>query len=145
MRALADADRIGNLMYALAQEADRETRLYFTGGATAVLMGWRGTTIDVDLKFVPESDRLLRAIPHLKEKLQVNVELASPSDFIPQLPGWEERSRFIGKEGKLSFFHYRVAGTDMVAGESGRDRRSPVWRGTGGCAHSSAHETRIVP
>jgi hypothetical protein len=106
MRALADAVRIGNLMHALAQEADRETRLYFTGGATAVLMGWRGTTIDVDLKFVPESDRLLRAIPHLKEKLQVNVELASPSDFIPQVPGWEERSRFIGKEGKLSFFHY---------------------------------------
>lgn len=58
MRALADAVRIGNLMHALAQEADRETRLYFTGGATAVLMGWRGTTIDVDLKFVPESDRL---------------------------------------------------------------------------------------
>jgi hypothetical protein len=34
------------------------------------------------------------------------VELASPSDFIPEIPGWQERSRFIEKEGNLSFFHY---------------------------------------
>jgi hypothetical protein len=42
----------------------------------------------------------------LKERLQVNVEMASPADFIPELPGWEERSRFIVREGKIDFFHY---------------------------------------
>ncbi len=93
-------------MHALSDQADRETRLYFTGGASAVLLGWRPTTIDVDIRMVPESDQLLRAIPSLKKSLEINVELASPADFIPKIRGWEERSRFIRKEGRLSFFHY---------------------------------------
>lgn len=49
---------------------------------------------------------MLRGIPELKERLQVNVELASPDDFIPPLPSWEDRSRFIRQEGKLTFLHY---------------------------------------
>jgi hypothetical protein len=31
----------------------------------------------------PESDELLRAIPKLKETLNINVELASPDQFMP--------------------------------------------------------------
>jgi hypothetical protein len=56
MRELADAERIGRLMRGLAAAADRETRIYFTGGATAVLLGWRPTTIDADILIVPESE-----------------------------------------------------------------------------------------
>ncbi|MDQ7843038.1 MAG: DUF6036 family nucleotidyltransferase [Armatimonadota bacterium] len=93
-------------MRALAAEADREGRVYFTGGATAVLLGWRHSTIDVDLRFEPEMDRLLRVLPRLKDELQINIELASPADFIPVAPGWEERSLFIAAEGQLSFFHF---------------------------------------
>jgi hypothetical protein len=63
------------------------------------------TTSDLDIKIIPESDSILRAIPELKESLRVNVELA-PDDFIPEVPGWRERSPFIGREGPLSFFHY---------------------------------------
>jgi len=106
MRRLADADRIRQLMRALGAEADRGARLYFTGGATAVLIGWRATTIDVDIRIVPEVEGLLRAIPQVKEQLQINVELACPSDFIPELPGWEDRSLSIGREGHLTFYHY---------------------------------------
>ncbi|NWG12300.1 MAG: hypothetical protein HXY20_02060 [Acidobacteria bacterium] len=106
MRKVADAARIWRLMRALGAEADSDGRIYFTGGATAVLLEWRTSTIDVDIKMVPESDRLLRAIPRLKEELEINVELASPADFIPELEGWQERSRFIAQEGRLSFHHY---------------------------------------
>lgn len=106
MREIADAVRIRNLMSALAADADREARIYFTGGATAVPIGWRPTTIDVDIKIVPESDRLIQAIPRLKESLQINVEFASPDQFIPPLPGWEDRSPFVAQEGRLSFHHY---------------------------------------
>ena len=91
MRALAGGDRIRRFMQALAAEAREDARVYFTGGATAVLSGWRDSTIDVDLKLVPEQDALLRAIPALKESLELNVELASPADFIPVPPGWEDR------------------------------------------------------
>lgn len=106
MREVADRDRIGRLMRALGIEADTDTRVYFTGGATAVLLGWRGSTIDVDVKIAPESDRLLRAISRIKETLRMNVELAAPDDFIPVPPGWEERSLFIAREGKISFYHF---------------------------------------
>lgn len=81
-------------------------RVYLTGGASAVLLGWRDSTVDVDIKILPEDDRVLRALPELKERLQINVELASPGDFIPPLPGWEDRSLFIAREETLSFHHY---------------------------------------
>jgi hypothetical protein len=58
MRRLVDAERIRRFMKALGDEAERETRLYFAGGATAVLMGWRASTVDVDIQMDPESDRL---------------------------------------------------------------------------------------
>jgi hypothetical protein len=93
-------------MRALGAEADADGAAYFTGGATAVLHGWRLTTVDVDLVFVPESDRLLRAIPKLKEELRLNVELASPAHFIPVPGGWEDRSVFEAREGRLTFYHY---------------------------------------
>src|ERR1700722_3827775 len=106
MRRLVDVARIHRFMEVLGREARQDSRLYFTGGATAVLMGWRTSTIDLDIRIVPESDSLFRAIPRLKESLELNVELACPSDFIPPLPGWEERSPFVVREGKLSFHHY---------------------------------------
>lgn len=93
-------------MAALAEAADAEADIYFTGGATAVLLGWRGSTIDVDLKIVPEHDALFRAIPRLKEELRINVELASPGDFIPLPPGWEERRRFIDRIGLVTYYHF---------------------------------------
>lgn len=106
MRALADEERIRGFMEALAEASGDSGQIYFTGGVSAVLLGWRSTTVDVDLKLVPDSDELLRAIPRLKEKLSLNVELASPDQFIPELPGWRERSIFIAQIGRLSFLHY---------------------------------------
>ena len=93
-------------MEALGREAREETRVYFTGGACAVLLGWRATTIDADIKIVPDRDEIFRSLPVLKERLRLNVELASPSDFIPELPGWQDRSAFIAREGLVSFHHY---------------------------------------
>ncbi len=93
-------------MKAIASHARESGRVYLTGGASAVLRHWRSSTLDIDLRIVPESDQLLRALSDLKETLQINVELASPADFVPELPGWQERSPFISREGLLSFHHY---------------------------------------
>ena len=106
MRRLAEADRIRQLMRALGAAARDETRVYFTGGVSAVLQGWRPTTIDVDVSFVPDRDDLMKMLPSLKKDLELNIELASPSDFLPELPGWAERSAFIAREGKATFYHY---------------------------------------
>jgi uncharacterized nucleotidyltransferase DUF6036 len=119
MRELADVERIGRFMRAVGAEADRETRIYFTGGVTAVLLGWRATTIDADILIVPESDRIYRALPALKEGLHLNVEVASPAHFIPELPGWRERSPFITREGRVSFHHYDLYAQALAKVERG--------------------------
>jgi hypothetical protein len=80
--------------------------MYLTGGATAVLEGWRESTVDVDVRFEPDSDAALSRIAEIKERLAVNVELASPLDFLPPLDGWRERSRFRFREGNLEVFDF---------------------------------------
>src|SRR5216110_3418248 len=106
MRETVNTQVLQELMKALAAAAKTPSRVFLVGGATAVLLGWRTSTIDVDLKIIPESDEILRSLPALKENLELNIKLASPDHFIPELPGWEERSRFIQQLGKLSFYHY---------------------------------------
>jgi hypothetical protein len=119
MRQPVDATRVHEFMRAFGREAGGEVRVYLTGGATAVLEGWRATTADIDLKIVPDSDKALQSIPGLKEKLLINVELASPGDFIPELPGWQDRSRFIAAEGRASFFHYDLYAQALAKIERG--------------------------
>jgi uncharacterized nucleotidyltransferase DUF6036 len=119
MRALVDVARLERLMRALGDAADGVTRIYFTGGATAVLYGWRASTIDVDLKIVPDRDRLYRTLPELKDRLAINLELASPDDFIPVKTGWEDRSPFIRREGRASFHHFDLYAQALAKAERG--------------------------
>jgi hypothetical protein len=106
MRGLIDRERVLRLMSAMGRAARATAVVYFTGGVSAVLMDWRSSTIDVDMKIEPDRDEVMRVLPTLKEELQVNIELASPGDFIPELAGWRERSPFIAREGLLHFCHY---------------------------------------
>ncbi len=106
MRPPVDAPRIRTLARELGRVALGPVRIYLTGGSTAVLEGWRESTVDVDLRFEPEANELMRALPALKERLQINIELASPPDFIPELPGWRERSPLLFSEGNLAVHHF---------------------------------------
>jgi hypothetical protein len=106
MRPPVDEARLRGLARRLGRVASVPTRIYLTGGASAVLEGWRGSTVDVDLRLEPDVDSLLREIPGLKEDLGVNIELASPPDFIPELPGWRDRSPFVFREGDVDIHHF---------------------------------------
>jgi hypothetical protein len=106
MRPPVDEQRIRALARELGRVALAPVRIYLTGGSTAVMEGWRGSTIDVDLRFEPEADELLRQLPSLKERLGINIELASPPDFIPELPGWRERSPLLFREGRIAVHHF---------------------------------------
>jgi len=122
MRELADSTRIEQFMRELGRAVRVEGRVYLTGGATAVLYGWRDTTIDIDIKLIPDHDEVLREIPRLKEALNLNVELAAPSDFIPLPAGWEDRSPLIRKEGRLSFHHFDPVAQALSKVERGHDQ-----------------------
>jgi hypothetical protein len=134
MRQKVSRDRLAQFMKSIGRGEKKKARVYFVGGATAVLLGWRETTIDIDLKMVPELDEVLRKLPKLKEDLQLNIELASPDDFVPALPGWEERSSYIGREGGIEFFHYDFYGQALAKIERGhttdlKDVREMIDRG----------------
>ena len=122
MREVVDAARLHAFMRALGRESRAESRVYLTGGSSAVLLDWRSSTIDIDVKLEPERDELFRAIVSIKETLHVNVELASPGDFIPELPGWRERSPFIAKEGHVFFHHYDFYAQALSKIERGHTR-----------------------
>jgi hypothetical protein len=106
MRPPVDAERVRALARELSRVARENTTLYLTGGATAVIEGWRASTVDVDLRLEPDSDELLHRIATAKNDLDINIELASPPDFVPELPNWRERSPFVFQEGRVTVRHF---------------------------------------
>lgn len=78
--------QIEALMRELGRRVREPARVYFVGGTTAVMFGWRASTIDIDVRLEPDR-AILAHIPELKRELRLNIELASPADFVPELPG----------------------------------------------------------
>ena len=109
-------------MAALGNRVKGSGTIFLTGGATAVLYGWRAMTIDIDIKPDPEPAGLFEALARLKDELDVNVELASPDHFIPAVPGWRERSIHIGRYGPLEFYHYDPYGQALSKLQRGNER-----------------------
>lgn len=106
MRALVDRAKLRRLLRELGRRARGPGRIYLVGGASALLEGWRETTVDVDLRLDPEPPGVFEAIAQLKAELDLNIELASPDQFLPPLPDWRARSPHIGRYGDVEFFHY---------------------------------------
>jgi hypothetical protein len=122
MRPNVDVQKIERLMQILGKEAQGSGCIYFTGGASALLIGWRNSTVDVDIRLDPEPLGIFQAIAKLKQDLNINIELASPQDFLPPLPGWRDRSVFIGKQGQISFYHYDFTAQALAKLSRGFDR-----------------------
>lgn len=122
MREPVDAARLRRVMEALARAAERDLRVYLVGGTTAVAYGWRASTVDVDLVMRPEDPAVLRALPALKERLAVNIELASPLDFVPVAPGWEARSPLAVRIGRVAFHHFDPYAQALAKVERGHRR-----------------------
>jgi hypothetical protein len=77
-------------------------RLYITGGAALVHRGIRpGQTLDIDIQVTVDPANLVAHIAQLKQKLNINIEFASPGDFIPLPTHWETRSQFIKRYDRL--------------------------------------------
>ncbi len=93
-------------MREIGKAAQGPGKVFFVGGATALLMDIRDQTIDIDLKLEPEPRGVFESIRNLKERLSVNIELASPDDFLPALPGWQDRSAWIATHGSVDFFQF---------------------------------------
>lgn len=106
MRGELTREGFQSLMQEIARRAPRgrSYRVFLVGGGTAVFAGWRSSTIDADLH--ADDEAVFRDIQAIKERLQVNVELARPEDFVPALSGTEGRHVLLDTFGRVSFFHY---------------------------------------
>jgi hypothetical protein len=106
MRRKVTKESLNAFMRELAASAQGPGRVYFTGGATALLLGFREQTIDIDIRLDPEPKGVFEAIAKLKNRLELNVELASPLDFLPATADWKQRSPFIAAIKSLEFYHF---------------------------------------
>ncbi|AFY99484.1 hypothetical protein Cal6303_0407 [Calothrix sp. PCC 6303] len=70
MRSNVDPQKIEQLMKALGREARGSGCIYFTGGASALLIGWRNSTVDIDIRLDPEPPGIFQAIAKLKQQLE---------------------------------------------------------------------------
>ena len=73
MRRKLTREGIKALMNELARSAPgrRSYRVFFVGGSTAVLAGWRESTIDADLH--SDQEEVFRDVQGIKERLQLNI------------------------------------------------------------------------
>lgn len=124
MQPGVDKTAIESFLRQLGKAFHKPARLYLVGGAALVHAGVRsGTTQDIDIQVgaLNEGD-LIVAIQRLIDGLQVNVEFASPVDFIPLPAQWESHARFIGRYGKIDVFYFDFYSIALSKIERGNNR-----------------------
>ncbi len=108
MRPNVDKGQIEKFLKNLGRVFRKPGRLYLVGGAALVHAGLRpGSTEDIDVEVqAADEDEMVDAIRQLKDTLKINIEFASPGDFIP-LPGqWETSAKFIARYGSIDVFYF---------------------------------------
>jgi hypothetical protein len=124
MRPNVDKGQIENFLKNLGRSFRKPGRLYLVGGAALVHMGIRsGSTqgIDVEIRATNE-DEMMEAIRRLKDTLNINIEFASPGDFMPLPKQWEMHAKYIGRYGQIDAFYfdfYSIALSKIQRGSTG--------------------------
>jgi hypothetical protein len=98
--------------------------VYLVGGTALVFEGLRSESLDMDIVWDVENRdcaAFVRAVQELKHELGLNVEEASPADFIPLPSGHLDRCKFIGRYGNLDVFHYDLYSTALSKVSRGTD------------------------
>ena len=124
MRPAVDKAAIESFLQQLGRTFLKPARIYLVGGAALVHLGVRpGFTQDIDIQVggVNEGE-LIVAIQRLIQQMQVNVEFASPADFMPLPSQWEMHARFIGRYGKIDVFYFDFYSIALSKIERGNNR-----------------------
>jgi len=100
-------------------------RVYLVGGTTLVFEEVRRQTLDVDLaiEVAPEVEgRFIQTVRELMVELNLNVEQASPADFIPLPAGYANRHVYVGRFGQLDVFHFDPYSSALSKVSRGREQ-----------------------
>lgn len=117
----ADIDKF---LAALGKAYRKPGRIYLAGGAALVHMGVRsGATLDIDVVIEADNeDEMIITIRRLVDQMQINIEFASPADFIPVPSQWTAHSRYFGRYGKIEAFYYDLYSLTLSKISRGNDR-----------------------
>ncbi|MGH2535025.1 MAG: DUF6036 family nucleotidyltransferase [Thermomicrobiales bacterium] len=122
MRRRTDQAHLRRFLEALGRRVRRPLRFYLVGGSVLIDLGLRPATLDID--YVADADdpetlaQLELAIRSLKIELDVNVEPASPADFLPIPSSALDRSRYVGQFGPVAVYYYHLP--SLIIGKAAR-------------------------
>lgn len=124
MRPSVDKTAIESFLQQLGRTFRKPGRLYLVGGAALVHAGVRpGFTQDIDVQVSGTNEgELIVAIQHLIQQMQVNVEFASPMDFIPLPSQWETHAQYVGRYGGVDVFYFDFYSIALSKIERGNNR-----------------------
>ena len=124
MRPPIDRLRVHYFLVKLGMEFRHPARLYLVGGTTLVYEGLREQSLDIDISYEVADEHeaeFASVIRRLKDELQINVEQASPGDYIPLPSGWKERAKHVGHFGSVDVFHFDLYSSALSKIERGRE------------------------
>ncbi len=124
MRQRTDRQGIELFLQRLGRRFSMPGRLFLVGGTTMVFEGFRQQTLDIDITFEVADEHhsaFVVAVRDLKEQLSLNIEEASPAEFIPLPSGHQERSQYIGRYGQLDVFHFDLYSSALSKIERGTE------------------------
>jgi hypothetical protein len=144
---------IQHFLRRLGDEFRDPGRVYLVGGTTLVFEGLRQQTVDIDLTYevtVDKVGRFVEAVRKLKDDIDINIEEASPGDFIPLPAGAAHRHEYIGRFGQLDVFHFDLYSTALSKIARGRqqdfsDVIALLERKLIGWEHLEAHYQDVLP
>jgi hypothetical protein len=124
MRPSVDKTAIESFLQQLGRTFRKPGRLYLVGGAALVHAGVRpGFTQDIDIQVSGANEgELIIAIQRLIQQLQINVEFASPADFIPLPSQWEMHAQYVGRYGGVDVFYFDFYSIALSKIERGNSR-----------------------
>ncbi len=124
MRPSVDKTAIESFLQQLGRTFRKPGRLYLVGGAALVHAGVRpGFTQDIDVQVSGANEgELIVAIQRLIQQLQINVEFASPADFIPLPSQWEMHAQYVGRYGGVDVFYFDFYSIALSKIERGNSR-----------------------
>jgi hypothetical protein len=94
------------------------------GGAALVHAGVRpGFTVDIGVQVGGKNEgELIVAIQRLIQQMQINVEFASPADFMPLPSDWEMHAQYVGRYGEIDVFYFDFYSIALSKIERGNSR-----------------------
>jgi hypothetical protein len=113
-----DRPRLTQFLDLLGRRLRRPTRFYLVDGSVLIDLRLRPTTLDI--AHAAEADEpialseLEEAIRSLRQQLDLNIEPASPADFLPVPASALSQSQFVRQHGPLSVYYYLLP-THVIA------------------------------